>query len=72
MELAADPVHLYTKAPDDTRQQLNATFFERFYLDDEPLAVVRDRRKPPFDELQATSWVYRRYKERAIEGDLGT
>jgi site-specific DNA recombinase len=62
LELVADPTRLYADAPDDTRQQLNGTFFERFYLDDEPLTVVKDERKPPFDEIQQAAWAYQRYK----------
>lgn len=62
LELATEPIRLYAQAPDDTRQQLNATFFERFYLDEEPLAVVGDQRKSPFDEFQQASWAYQNYK----------
>jgi site-specific DNA recombinase len=65
LDLATDPVRLYAQAPDDIRYQLNATFFERFYLDDEPLAVVGDWRKPPFDELATAAETYQRYREPA-------
>ena len=68
LELAADPVRLYAQASDNTRQQINATFFERFYLDDEPLAVVSDRRKPPFDEIATAGETYRRYQQLAVGG----
>ena len=66
LELAADPVRLYAQAPDSTRQQLNATFFEKFYLDDEPLNVLSDQRKPPFDEVAAATATYRRYKQQTV------
>jgi site-specific DNA recombinase len=62
LELVSDPVSLYANAPDETRRQLNATFYQRFYLDDVPTAVASDERKPPFDEIRRASWVYGRYK----------
>ncbi len=66
LSLASDPVRLYTTAPDETRRQLNATFYIRFYLDDEPLSVVQDELKPPFDEIQEAATSYQRYKELSI------
>ena len=66
LKLVADPTALYATAPDGTMQQLNATFYQRLYLDDDPLAVVHDERKPPFDEIREAAEVYQRYKELTI------
>ncbi len=66
LALVAVPARLYATAPDETRRQLNATFYQRFYLDDDPLDVVRDELKPPFDEIREASVIYERYKEQTI------
>jgi site-specific DNA recombinase len=63
LDLAMSPEKLYMRAPDDARRQLNEAFFRRFYLDDDPVAVVSDERKPPFDEIRDANQVYRQYKE---------
>jgi DNA invertase Pin-like site-specific DNA recombinase len=62
--LVADPTRLYRRAPDDTRRQLNQTFYRRFYLDDDnQVTVTSDVLNPPFDEIQEASWVYQRQKK---------
>ena len=66
LQLVADPVGLYTNAPDNTRRQLNSTFYQRFYLDDEPLTVRQDELKPPFDEIRDAAVVYERYKALTV------
>lgn len=66
LDLVTDPVTLYAGATDDIRRQLNETFFQRFYLEDNPLAVVKDDRKPPFDEIQDANLAYQRYKELTL------
>src|SRR5207247_1820576 len=47
LALAKDPVSLYEQAPDQVRRQLNQTFYERFYLDDEHGVTVRGDLNPP-------------------------
>ncbi len=66
LRLVADPVRLYATAPDETRRQLNATFYQRFYVDDEPLGVAEDELRPPFDEIRDASVAYQRYKELTV------
>jgi site-specific DNA recombinase len=67
LDLVADPARLYRRAPDDTRRQLNQTFYQRFYLnDDNQVAVTSDVLNPPFDEIQQASWVYQRQKDLAL------
>jgi site-specific DNA recombinase len=67
LDLVADPARLYRQAPDDTRRQLNQTFYQRFYLnDDNHVAVTNDVLNPPFDEIQEASWVYQRQKDLAL------
>ena len=67
LDLVADPARLYRHAPDDTRRQLNQTFYQRLYLnDDNQVAVTNDVLKPPFDEIQDAAWVYQRQKTLAL------
>ena len=67
LDLVADPARLYRRALDDTRRQLNQTFYRRFYLDDDTrVTVTSDVLNPPFDEIQDASWVYRRQKDLAL------
>ena len=67
LDLVADPARLYRHAHDDTRQ-LNQTFYQRFYLnDDNHVAVTNDILNPPFDEIQHASWVYQRQKTLALD-----
>jgi len=68
LDLVTDPVRLYTQSPDDTRRQLNQTFYQRFFLNDEDtISVTRDLLNPPFDEIQEASWIYQRQKALALE-----
>jgi hypothetical protein len=46
--------------------QLNNTFYRRFYLDDEPLAVTDDELTPPFAEIQDAHAAYQHYKQLTI------
>jgi site-specific DNA recombinase len=66
LDLVSDPATLYRDAPDDTRRQLNSTFYRRFYLDDEPLAVTDDELNPPFEEIQDANAAYQRYKQLTV------
>ena len=65
LDLAADPAALYADAEDATRGQLNRTFYERFFVGDEPVAITRPELKQPFDELHDASRVYQRQQELA-------
>jgi site-specific DNA recombinase len=71
LELVADPAMLYRGASDETRRQLNATFYRRFYLNDDPLAVTRDELKPPFGEIKQAVDVYQRYREVTVDAPPG-
>ena len=51
LELLQEPNTLYKRMPDATRRHLNETFFERFFLDDEPVRVTQELRRKPFDEF---------------------
>jgi hypothetical protein len=51
LALVADPARLYADAPDETRRQLNRTFYKAFHLNDDPLTVVGNVLNPPFDEI---------------------
>ncbi len=62
LDLVSSPATLYRDAPDATRCQLNATFYHRFYLNDDPLTVTSADLKPPFDEIHDASIAYERYK----------
>jgi site-specific DNA recombinase len=66
LDLVSNPAALYRDSPDDTRRQLNSTFYRRFYLDDEPLAVADDELTPPFAEIQDANAAYQRYKQLTI------
>jgi len=67
LDLVADPARLYRHVPDDTCRQLNQTFYQRFYLnDDNHVAVTDDVLNPPFDEITDASWVYQRQKSLAL------
>lgn len=66
LDLVSDPATLYRDAPDDTRRQLNSTFYRRFYLDDEPLAVADDELSPPFEQIHQAHAAYQRYKQLSI------
>ncbi len=67
LDLVADPIRLYEHSPDQTRRQLNQTFYKRFYLDDEDtISVPSYVLNPPFDEIQEASWVYQRQKALAL------
>ena len=68
LDLVSDPVRLYRDAPDATRRQLNGTFYQRFYLNDDPLTVAAADLKPPFDEIRDATFAYQRYKELTAEG----
>lgn len=59
-----DPQRLYETGNDETRRQLNSAFYERFYIDDDPLKVAHSDLKPPFDEVVAAFATYERYKDR--------
>jgi site-specific DNA recombinase len=63
MQRVRDVVGFYRDSADSVREQLNRTFYERFYIDDEPLAVADEIRRPPFDELGDSFSTYNRYKE---------
>ena len=66
LELVTDPVRLYTDAPEEVRRQLNETFFMCFYLNDDPVGVVRSELKPPFDEIRDAAAAYQRYKQLTL------
>jgi site-specific DNA recombinase len=66
LELARDPVALYGSASDAVRQQLNATFFSKLYIDEEPIDVPRDDIRPPFDEITGAFSAYHRYKQQTV------
>jgi hypothetical protein len=72
LALAADQARLYADAPDETRHQLNLTFYKAFYLDDEPVTVTGTVLKPPFDEIHAANLVYRRQPQVAAASEVGT
>ena len=65
LALAADPATLYLEATDETRRQLNETFYDQFFLDEDPIAVAHDVLKQPFDEIRDAGWAYARQKELA-------
>ncbi|MCW2844269.1 MAG: Site-specific recombinase [Nocardioides sp.] len=44
------------------REQLNRTFYERFFVDDDPLKVADEVRRQPFDDLGEAYDVYTHYK----------
>jgi site-specific DNA recombinase len=62
LDLARNPAALYRKAPAITRQHLNSTFYERFFLNDEPTRVTNEKRRPPFDEFPEAVSAYEKYK----------
>jgi site-specific DNA recombinase len=63
LDLVTDPARLYDHSPDETRRQLNQTFYTQLFLDDDPtVSVTRGRLNPPFDEIREASWVYHRQK----------
>jgi site-specific DNA recombinase len=66
LDLVADPARLYANASDGSRRQLNGTFYRRFYLNDDPLAVTWDELNPPFDEIREAVDVYQRYKALTV------
>ena len=67
LDLVTDPTQLYNQSPDASRRQLNQTFYQRFFLNDEDsIAVTRDVLNPPFDEIQEASWVYQRQRAVAL------
>jgi site-specific DNA recombinase len=53
---------LYADAPDETRQQLNGTFYKAFYLDDDPLTVTGNVLTPLFEEIHEANLAYQRQK----------
>jgi hypothetical protein len=64
VQLMTNPVQLYQQAADETRRQLNETFYRRLYLDDVPpmVRVIRDELIAPFDEIR----VYQQQKAIAV------
>lgn len=52
LALLANPGSMYEEGSDETRRQLNGSFFEAFYLDDYPVAVIETALHAPFDEIQ--------------------
>jgi hypothetical protein len=44
---------------DRTRRQPNGTFYERPFIDEDPIAVTHDDRRPPFDEIRESQAAYR-------------
>jgi site-specific DNA recombinase len=50
LDLVADPSKLYGEGNDTVRRNLNQTFFNRFYLDEQ--GVREDSLKPPFDDFR--------------------
>ncbi|GAA4738390.1 hypothetical protein GCM10023350_23280 [Nocardioides endophyticus] len=62
MKRIRDVVGFYRDSADPVREQLNRTFYEKFFVDDEPLTVADEVRRPPFDDLGEAYDVYTRYK----------
>ncbi|SHH31019.1 Site-specific DNA recombinase [Jatrophihabitans endophyticus] len=66
IELLRNPLPLYEQGSDELRAQLNATFFKRFFVNDDPLIVTHDEAQAPFDEIREASVVYHRYKSLTL------
>lgn len=68
VELLSNPQQAYARSTDPIRRQLNTTFYERFYLDDDSQpAVTSSNLKPPFGELHHAAENYLRYQAQVIE-----
>ena len=63
------PHTLYLRVPDSTRQHLNGAFFERFYIDDEPIRVTRVVRRAPVDEILEAVVAYQEDQRLAKLGE---